>query len=71
MSQKLPNHPSKPDLGHIGDVNIEFVSQGNNLVAYAVVFFTGKHGGLFVWDEISPKFLFNILTTDVNISIRL
>ncbi|KAM2632923.1 hypothetical protein EV1_023604 [Malus domestica] len=47
------------------------VPQEGNLAAHEVASFATKHGGEFIWDEIGPDFLFNILAANVNLVIRL
>ncbi|KAM2292630.1 hypothetical protein ACFXTI_027340 [Malus domestica] len=52
-------------------VSFAFVSREGNRAAYSVAKYVFKEGRSFTWDCIGPAFLFNFLTQDVNISIRL
>ncbi|KAM0958411.1 hypothetical protein ACFX13_024104 [Malus domestica] len=52
-------------------VTFSFVPRESNHAAHSVAKFALQQGGDYVWDCIGPKFLFNVLAHDVNISIRL
>ncbi|KAM1502477.1 hypothetical protein ACFXTO_027812 [Malus domestica] len=52
-------------------VSFAFVSREGNRAAYLVAKYVFKEGRSFTWECIGPAFLFNFLTQDVNISIRL
>ncbi|KAM1318319.1 hypothetical protein PS1_003509 [Malus domestica] len=52
-------------------VSFAFVSREGNRAAHSVAKYVFKDGRSFTWDCIGPTFLFNFLTQDVNISIRL
>ncbi|KAM2110488.1 hypothetical protein ACFX1X_012143 [Malus domestica] len=55
----------------LGRVMFGFVKQHGNAAAHAVALFVTSHGGVFCWNVIGPKFLFNILAEDVNITVRI
>ncbi|KAM1442397.1 hypothetical protein ACFXTO_010385 [Malus domestica] len=52
-------------------VSYAFVPKEGNRAAHSVAKYVFKEGQSFTWDCIGPAFLFNFLTQDVNISIRL
>ncbi|CAN6711247.1 unnamed protein product [Malus baccata var. baccata] len=56
---------------HFDFVKFGFAMREGNFATYKVASFATKHGGEFIWDEIGPDFLFNILATDVNLVIQL
>ncbi|KAM2231146.1 hypothetical protein ACFX1S_015471 [Malus domestica] len=52
-------------------VTFGFVPRERNRAAHSVAKFVFKEGKDIVWDHVGPKFLFNVLAQDVNISIRI
>ncbi|CAL8078881.1 unnamed protein product [Prunus armeniaca] len=42
-----------------------------NKAAHEVVASVSRVGGNHIWDQVSPKWIFDILVSDVNLAIRL
>ena len=58
-------------ISKVGEMRFTFVSGVEMADAHVVALYVISHGGDFRWDAFDPKFLFNILAEEVNISIKL
>ncbi|RXH75251.1 hypothetical protein DVH24_029972 [Malus domestica] len=55
----------------IGLVRFMLVKRNGNVAAHVNASYVASHGGIFQWDALDLKFLFNILAEDVNVFIRI
>ncbi|KAB2595083.1 hypothetical protein D8674_030533 [Pyrus ussuriensis x Pyrus communis] len=58
-------------VSQLGRVRFVFVKWNGNAATHAVASYVASHGGVFRWNAFGPKFLFNILAQDVNVSVRI
>ncbi|XP_070679305.1 uncharacterized protein [Malus domestica] len=58
-------------VSQLQEVRFGFIKWNGNAAMHVVASYVASHGGVFRWDAIGPEFLFNVLTEDVNIPIRI
>ncbi|CAN6716714.1 unnamed protein product [Malus baccata var. baccata] len=58
-------------VSQLGRVRFMFFKQNGSVAAHAVASYVASHRGAFRWNVFGPEFLFNILTKDVKVSIRI
>ncbi|KAM1852989.1 hypothetical protein ACFX14_009013 [Malus domestica] len=58
-------------VSQLGRVKFVFFKWNGSAAAHAVASYVASHRGAFRWNAFGPEFLFNILTKDINVSIRI